>query len=759
LFRPAAGDFSKHLSASYLDEMVGAGGVRRSLKACDDALLQVIARWKLLLKADYPKISNRNISALFNALILVRGCEDRDLNRPAGVDRALLKALDSETGATVDLTRILVGALGHTGIPTPLFEFVPKGAVEPFREVDRATATNLLRDLYAPRDAAYDFNFALMSKHALSRIYEKYVSLLRADEGPQLSFIAAMPEELTSKKSGAVYTPQFIAGFFARFLQENTTPRRFRELRSIDPACGSGIFLRTLLELQCDPTMPGTTDTTIYRAFSNAEGIDSDANACEATRLSLALLYLITTGSLPDLRTLKVVNENAIEAALKGRLLSGSFAVAITNPPYVKLDHLGASDRDVYRRYLGNKDLGRIDAYIPFVRLCLELVESDGFVCVVLPQTFMTASNATQIRKTISDSFDVRCFVDLSSVPVFEGAGAYSILLIAQRRHSLESEGPPARVAQITEGVGAALQACLDGVEVNTPYHRVFTVPQQSFRRKEWIIVTPEQARVDNRLRELPRMASFMTIKQGFVTGADDIFIILRRDVPRGEERIYIDYLPDRQIGRFRVPTKLEKVVFFPFLDEEPLSAETLASRFPKTWSYLSENKDKLVARRSVSTHRVPWWKPAWPREPATLLRPKIVCPHLMLTPRFAVDTTGKLAVSHSPFIIATDQGEEHTLLRFFCAVLNSSVCNWHMRTYAPKYGRGYNRLEVTLLKAVPVPDIARVTAGELSTIVDMVDILSQGGGDSIDDELDDLISGLYGFTPSERKELFRIGS
>jgi hypothetical protein len=132
----------------------------------------------------------------------------------------------------------------------------------------------------------------------------------------------------------------------------------------------------------------------------------------------------------------------------------------------VKLDNLTAVERDVYRRYLGSKDLGRIDAYIPFMKLCLDIVKPGGFVCAVLPQTFMTASNAAQIRKTISDGFEIRCIIDLSAVPVFEGVGAYSILLVVQKHKGRSRDDVAVRVAQVTEGVGAALQACLDGDDV-----------------------------------------------------------------------------------------------------------------------------------------------------------------------------------------------------------------------------------------------------------------------------------------------------
>ena len=760
----APSDISRLLSSAYLDESAGFEGVRRSLQPCDEALIKIISRWKRLLKADYPNASNRNISALFNALILIRGCEDRDLDRMPGSSRLLLEALDAEDGDSVDLTLVLRTALSKADVATELSEFVSQEALTPFKAVDRATLFNLLRELYAPREARYNFNFALMSKHALSRIYERYVSILRVDDpeettaGRQLTFVNPAPTEMPPSKSGAVYTPQFIAGFFGRILRQNVTPRKFRELRSIDPACGSGIFLRTLLELQCDPFVPGTTVRIIEQAFDSLEGMDKDPNAYEATRLSLALLHLISTGSLPRASMLRISNEDSIVANLEGRLAARSFGAVITNPPFIKLDDLPPSERETYRLYLGERDLGRIDAYLAFVRLCMDLAEPGGFVCLVLPQSFLTASNAASHRQRIASEFDVRCLVDLSAVPVFEGFGAYSILIVIQRRTVADSIGLPAQIALVTERIGGALQACLDEVDVTTAYHRVFRVPQELFRSKQWILISPEQLRVDERLRTLPHISKFMTINQGFITGADDIFIVPRSRVPRGEERAYAEYLPDRQIQRYQVPNQTDSLVFFPYDGDEQLTERVLRSRFPKTWTYLTSHRNRLSARKSVSSGRVPWWRPARPRKPSTILRPKIVGPHLMLTPRFAVDAEGRFAVSHGPFLIANDASEEQTLIRLFCAVLNSSVCNWHLRTYAPKYAKGYNRLEVAVLRDVPVPDLSRVSAAELSWLVDMVDKLSEHPDDSGEIELDEMIAGLYGFTPSERKELFGIG-
>jgi hypothetical protein len=589
-----------------------------------------------------------------------------------------------------------------------------------------------------------------MSKHALSRIYERYVSLLEYDEDEekQLSFIATVPSERSSAKAGAIYTPLFVAGFFARFLRDNLTPKTFRQLKTIDPACGSGIFLRTLLELQCNPLVPGTTPQTINTAFKNTFAIDRDPNACQATRLSLSLLHLVATGALPQ--SLNVRNNDSIQLALENNLSDAPFGAVLANPPYVKLDHLGDNERKFYTSYLAAENVGRIDSYIAFMKLCLEMVEEGGFVCLVLPQVFLLAKNAAFLRQKIFKSFDVRCLVDLSAVSVFEKVGTYSILLVLQKRIAYTPENPPAHIAKVQGFVGPALQAILDGRNVRTNYYHVFDVDQSFFQRDEWTLLNPTEIELQSKLDQFKQLSNYMDVSQGFVTGADDIFIRPKSLVPKKELNVYLDYLPDREIYRFKIRQATDLVVFYPFEEGKPLSETRLRQHYPSTWQHLSANRQKLKSRRAVTSGDTLWWRPVRPREPKHMLSPKIVCPHLMLTPRFALDAKGMYAVSRSPFLTPKQLQDDPSFLKYFCAVLNSSVCHWFITAHAPKYGHGYNRIEVSTLRSLPVPDPTQISSGVFNEIVRLVDRILKNPSTIVESSIDQLIVSLYGLTDVE---------
>jgi len=166
----------------------------RSIQACDDVLIKIISHWKRLLKADYRTLSNEDISAIFNSIIFVRACEDQARMQGELPPRLLLRTLEAQLEGNISIVNCISSALAECGINVPT-NVLDMERLSRLPSVDRLTAQLLFVDFYRPSFSAYDFNFALMSKHALSRIYERYVALLEFDEDEQLSFISQLPSE------------------------------------------------------------------------------------------------------------------------------------------------------------------------------------------------------------------------------------------------------------------------------------------------------------------------------------------------------------------------------------------------------------------------------------------------------------------------------------------------------------------------------------------------------------------------------------
>jgi hypothetical protein len=248
-----------------------------------------------------------------------------------------------------------------------------------------------------------------------------------------------------------------------------------------------------------------------------------------------------------------------------------------------------------------------------------------------------------------------------------------------------------------------------------------------------------------------------MEVRQGVVTGADDVFIVDEKAVPNDSPSLFIPLLRDREMQAYVLPKRTSQRVFYPFLGDTKVTEKQLRGDFPETWAYLLSHRRRLVERAALSRSGKAWWEPTRPREPNILLRPKLVVPHLVIMPRFALDLKGRYAVTRSPFFLARVLGDEAGILKLMLAILNSSACFWYIQTHSHVYQHGYTMLESKTLAKTPVPDINRWSSSEKLRLLELVDKRLKAEGqhrEVLNEEIDRFVSDAYGLTASERKAL-----
>jgi type I restriction-modification system DNA methylase subunit len=741
--------------AEAFDKIVG----RRpnpNVKSLDDALVSTLRYWKRLLHSQIPKsLKNENISALFNAVLLVRALEDQKRwQKPSG-GQLLVDCWTDTRRTPKNIHNCITKSLRTLGI-----EAVPKWLLRAedlsvFDQLERDVLLHFLRDFYSNRLVPYPYDFSLMSKHALSRIYEHYVSILREVETDQMALFPQFPEEIMDRRLGGIYTPQYVARFFARFLRENLIGRNFRNLRMLDPACGSGIFPRTILELQCDPWLDFNSKPSPDVQFGNVVAIDVDGNACQATRLSLSLLFLVLTGRLPA-KELNIINAEAIQYFESQIRLRGTFDVVVTNPPFISWDKMPTSWRKSVSRILADHGGGKKDMSLAFLKMGMEMLKDGGHLLYVLPHNFLISEAAQALRQAIQKDFFVLFLADLSQVPVFDKVGAYVILLVLQKKPKFKSDPPPAVCVRCSEFVGYALQDGLDRKLVTNEYYSVFEVDQSSFDSSQWQLHSPREMDVMAKLQSHPLLSEFLEVREGLITGADDIFVRRRDEIPSDEMALYRPLLTDRSMQRFRVPAKTSEFVFYPYKGTKPLDQETIRLEFPQSWAYLKSHEKKLKNRLAVRTQPHLWWRPNRPRKPENILQPKIVTPHLVLIPRFSLDLSGRFLVTRGPYLHLKNEDFDTELLYYFLAVLNSAVVHWQIANLSHKYGHGYFKLEKLTLEKIRIPDPRRLAPTALKSIDLLVrDLVSNPEDVMALRELDVRICKAYGL---DKDDLEHVG-
>jgi hypothetical protein len=754
--KPFRNDYYEALRSEAFERLVGKKP-SPNIPALDDALIDTISYWKRIISSELDnKVDNLSFSTLFNSIIFIRAFEDnlRRYGNHLREHSVLITAWhDSKPKTITTLVKTAQKILNRGPIPPYLID---SSLLKPFDNLDPQLLQGVIDDFYRNRVAGYyRYDFSIMSKHALSRIYERYSALLKVEESDQLNLFGKIPIEEPNKAYGAIYTPEYIARFFCRFLETNLAPSVFVRTRVCEPAVGSGIFLRTLLEAKCEPTAGKVQPDNVRMAFENILGIDVDGNACQAAKLSLALLHLVLLDEFP--RELNILQAEAVDYMTSNKHVRGNFDIVLSNPPFVATERLSRELKERINNYLGEHRKGRTDSYLAFLKAGVELLKPHGFGLFVLPHSFLISKNAVKLREYIAKECWIRCVADLSAIPVFGNTGIYVVLLIFQKRSDHVNEIPPATIIKAREFAGRALEDGIDRRFSDTKFYSVFEVGQSFFGESEWTILPPKEITLQEKIRRFKPIKEYLNVRQGFVSGADEVFIRSKSEIPVDEGEIYVPFLPDREIDRYVVPEEVSHFLIYPYSKGEKLSEARMKKYFPKTWKYLKSKEKVLKAKKSFADVS-DWWRPLRTRDPEHLLVPKIVTPHLTITPKFTVDLEGRFAVSRSPFLISKiNPLREREFLLFFLGILNSTPCYWYISNHSHKYSKGYAMMEVRTLAETPVPDPALVPKSSLKKMITLVndalssDYFSKVG---IQKEIDLLACDLYQLNQDERKLL-----
>ena len=447
---------------------------------------------------------------------------------------------------------------------------------------------------------------------------------------------------------------------------------------------------------------------------------------------------------------MKILNEEAIDFFSGSLDFRQQFDAVIANPPFIKWDRLTEPMRESVASFLGDAVAGKPDAFLALLALGLDLVKPGGFLLYVLPHSFLLARNAQGIRKKIRETCSIRMVVDLSQIPVFEGVGTYVVLLVLEKKHGRRGFENPAVVVRCRDAVGEALQDALDGrLGVRTGYS-VYHLAQSAFDGHSWELLSPKQFALRKRLEALPRLDEVVDIHEGMVTGADKIFVRPDSAVAPREQKVFPRLLKDREMRRFSMPKATRDRVFYPFVDGVKLRVDEIERDYPETWRYLKKHEEMLRGRSSVAKGTVEWWAPERPRRPEKMFGPKIVAPHLMLTPKFSIDYAGTFAVSRSPIMVLKASTDSQEMLYLICAFLNSPIVHWQLALSAHKYSRGYLMLEPRTLRAIRIPNLGRLRQRQVAGIANAVERGVLGRAEFDERIVNELVIEAYGLGAQE---------
>lgn len=475
------------------------------------------------------------------------------------------------------------------------------------------------------------------------------------------------------KRNGVIYTPSWIVKKILKLVNYDN------QSLIIDPACGDGAFLKEIVTGIIQYGKKNNhSEEQIKNALQNVYGIDIDKKALKLCKESLNALIKDNLGI--DTFNWNVFKEDALSSTTLNSL-NGKFDFVIGNPPYVRIQNLSAKNRKNIQQNYALCSSGSTDIYIAFFELSLKLLNHNGKLGFITPNSFLKSKTALEFRKLLHTKRYVKSFVDFGSYQVFDNATTYSVISI------LEKNGNPNNI-QLYSGTSSNIT-------------KGGTIKYNSLTQDNWILKDDDTL---NKIREIEqrgkKLGDIAKISTGIATLADKYFIF--KDV-KFKGKIATITLPDgsqvdieKNILKPIIKASTWKgddqgyFIIFPYEKDKVtkkhkiISENDMNAKYPKTLVYFKSIKNILNSRDKGKKTYPAWYAFGRSQGVDTAFGEKILTSTMNLKPNFIV-CKDKNTLFYSGYAVFYD-GDLDKLAE----KLNTDDMKFYIDNTSKEYQHGY---------------------------------------------------------------------
>lgn len=208
--------------------------------------------------------------------------------------------------------------------------------------------------------------------------------------------------EHSVKNKGVVFTGKTICDFMTKFI--DIAPDR--NISILEPSCGEGAFLESLIPLS-------NNNVKIYGNDINEEFI----NTCKNKFGENVLLSQTDFIKYPK---------------------DKKYDYIIGNPPYVRIQNIPSEQVQLLKKEYPEYLNGNFDLYMYFILKCIDMLTDDGKLIFIVPNTLLYNKSCSKLKQYLFDNGLVEYIIDFKDKKMFENYNTYTCIIVLNKKNRSE---------------------------------------------------------------------------------------------------------------------------------------------------------------------------------------------------------------------------------------------------------------------------------------------------------------------------------
>ena len=704
------------------------------------------------------------IQRIIDRLIFIRRCEDTGINPANLILRDVQDLPDTKTYPKLKEIFSRYNDVYNSG----LFAIAKDNDCDRIT-IDGSIIKKLAQYLYESKNGDYIYNFDWIDADVLGQVYEQYLGKLLAQTK---SGKAQLKDgQAHRKEQGIYYTPTYIVDYIVK----NTIGEllknkkiKVKDLKILDPACGSGSFLIKTFDYLYDNLSVGK-ESKQYRIDSqgkysikteilknNIYGVDLDQKAVEITKLNLLLKAAEKNRRLPEEIDVHIKHGNSLidddvivglnafkwGEKFKEIMDKGGFDAVVGNPPYVRQEELS----EIKPYFQKNYEVyhGMADLFVYFFEREIGILKEGGYFGMIVSNKWLRAGYGINLRRFIS-KFWIETFIDFGDLKVFPDATIYPCIIILKK---INKQNPKIKVCKMDT-------LNFDSLEKHIK-SRQFTINQKDLGEKEWNIQSGDSVKIINKINSkgIPLKKYVGEIYYGIKTGFNEAFIIdkekrdeLVKENKRNAE-IIKPYLIGAEIKRYSIKPKNQYIIL--------TKIGTNLDEYPEIKNWVMNYKTQLEKRWDKGNY---WYELRTCAYYDLFETPKIVWGNLSTKASFAYDENCYY-VNAPACILPTSS-------KYILGILNSKLTSYFLKATCAERQGGFIEQKPVYVSKIPIKKPTLSEDEKITKLVDRMLFLNKRINEigdkktsesakleeevkNTDNEIDQIVYKLYGLNKKE---------